>query len=309
MKRAKRIATLAAGAAAGASVLIGYAVSGHAAAQATARPIPSTGAPVTLPILVYEPTPAQAAQVKYLAERLTQVCMQGFGFAYERQLSTTAIAQGVRIDQEFESRMYGVSDPVAVREYGYHLPPWTQGPAAPDLIAELPAAELSVFDGTATTYDHRTIPPGGCQGWAVNLLAQHGIDSSTGWPSGAGGASLVAQIQTDTFQKAQTDRRVVSIFGTWSACMRTYGDDYATPFTAAGDPQWSTAAPSAREIEVAEHDIACKSKVRLAAVESAVVAEYQNAAISEDTATLAPLEAQLGAETTAIGQFMARYGG
>lgn len=261
----------------------------------------------SLPIAAYQPTPALAAQAKYLDERMAQVCMQKFGIDYDPALSAAMTTQSVRIDQEFQSRMYGVSDPVAVHTYGYHLPSWTQGSAAPELVSAFPPAELSVLEGTAAAYHGQAIPQGGCRGWAASQLSQHGIDPSTGLPDDTAADTLVGQIQTNTFDQAQSDPRVLKVFAAWSACMRTHGDDYQTPFTAAADPHWTSGAPTAREIAVAEQDVTCKSQVNLLNVEYTVVSGYQNAAINRSAAVLSPLKAQLGTEATTLAQLTAQY--
>jgi len=263
---------------------------------------------VPSPLAAYEPTPMQAAQVKYLVERLTQVCMRGFGLVYAPELSTSTIANSVLIDQEFQSRVYGVSDLNAVSTYGYHLPPWTQGTAAPDLVADIPADELSVLEGTGTSYDGRAIPAGGCDDQAVEQLSQLGIDAS-GQPGGAGVGSLITQIQEDSFEQAQSDPRVLAVFGKWSACMLAHGDDYQTPFTAAGDSRWSNDAPTAGEISIAKQDIACKTQVNLVSIDSSVVADYQNTAIAENAMTLTPVKSQVQSQGQALQREMARYGG
>jgi hypothetical protein len=261
----------------------------------------------SLPIAAYQPTPALAAQAKYLDEGMTQICMQKFGFDYDPALSTAMTTQSVSIDQEFQSRMYGVSDPVAVHTYGYHLPSWTQGSAAPELVSDFPPAELSALEGTAAAYHGQAVPQGGCRGWAASQLSQHGIDPSTGLPDDTAANSLVAQIQTNTFDQAQADPRVLKVFSAWSACMRTHGDDYQTPFAAAADPRWTSSAPSAQEIAVAEQDIACKTQVNLLSVEFTVVSGYQNTAIAQNAAVLSPLKAQLGTEATTVARLTAQY--
>ena len=260
------------------------------------------------PIAAYELTPTQAAQEKYVIERATQVCMEGFGFTYDSGLSTSAITQGVQIDQEFQSRMYGVSDPAAVRTFGYHLPTWTQGTQKPDLVSALPPAELSVLEGSVSSYDGQAVPQGGCRTWAANQLAQLGIDTSSGRPNESTAESQVIQIQMDTFEQAQSDPRVLAVFGKWSTCMQAHGDDYQTPFLAAGDPRWETSAPTAQEIATAEQDLACKSQVNLLGTDSAVVADYQNTAISANAAMLKAAKAQVAEQGTSILRAMARFG-
>jgi hypothetical protein len=306
-------------------LLAGCAVAGSGARQSlpptdpTSKPVPAAAAPslvsasvlrlqVPSPINAYELTPAQAAQEKYLTERATQVCMGNFGLTYDPGLSASAVSQGVQIDQEFQSRMYGVSDPAAVRTYGYHLPTWTQGTAAPDLISALPPAELSVLEGSVPSYDGRAVPQGGCRGWAADQLTELGIDTSTGQPNESTAESQVVQIQTNSFEQAQSDPRVLAVFGEWSACMRTHGDSYRTPFDAAGDPRWATSAPTAPEIATAEQDLACKTQVNLLGVDSAVVADYQNTAISANSTVLATAKAQVAEQGTSLLRAMARFG-
>jgi hypothetical protein len=306
-----RRAALAAGAL-GLLLTTCFAVARHAAAQSTPAPArnqhraSAPAGPGALPLTAYELTPTQDAQVKYLSQRLTQICMQGFGFDYDSSLSTTSVAESVRVDGEFRTREFGVSDPAAVAEYGYHLPPWTAGSVAPTLVADLPSAQLAVLNGTVPTYgpDHKAVPRGGCHTSASVQLAQRGID-----PSGTDAAAAVGQIEADTFDQAQKDPRVLAVFGAWSACMRAAGYTFATPFTAAGDPRWAASTASAAEIATAQRDLACKTQVGVAGIETAVWTEDQDAAIGRDTATLAPARSQVLAQASALQAAMAEFGG
>src|ERR1700722_7508804 len=99
--------------------------------------------------------------------------------------------------------MYGVSDLASVRAYGYHLPPWVQG-GAPQLASSLPADALSVLDGTASAYAGRPVPAGGCRSWASDQLTGRGIDPSTGAPADPTADALADQIQTSSFEQAQS---------------------------------------------------------------------------------------------------------
>ena len=309
MTSSRRLTALLA-AALGALSLAWYAVTGHVATLPTpaAKAVSISASQAQLPITAYEPTPTQAAQTKYLTQRLTQLCMRGFGFAYDPELSTSTITEGVRIDQEFQSRMYGVSDPVAVRTYGYHLPSWTQGSAAPELASDLPTAEESVLDGTVATYDRQTVPQGGCTAWAGTRLAQRGIDPSSAQPGGVDAEALAVQLQTTTFEQAQSDPRVLAVFSEWSACMRAAGDDYASPFAAAGDPRWETSAATGQEIKTAGQDLVCKLRVNVSGVEAAVWSDYQNAAIARNAAALGPVKARMARQAAALQSAMAQYG-
>jgi hypothetical protein len=158
------------------------------------------------------------------------------------------------------------------------------------------------------TYDGQAVPQGGCSTSAVSQLAQRGIDLPAAQPNDSDAESLVAQIQTNSFEQAQSDPRVLTVFGEWSACMRANGDDYQSPFAAAGDPRWGTAAPTAPEIGTAEHDLACKLRVNLSGVESVVVSEYQNAAITENAPALAAAKERIAGQAVALQFAMHQFG-
>jgi hypothetical protein len=285
------------------------------ASPASAPPAISTApvhVPVTdsvlspqLPIDAYEPTSLQTAQASYLIQRIEQVCLRGFGFRYNPGLSVSVIQDQVRIAEEFETRLYGVSDLSAVRTYGYSLPTWTQGSVPAITLGQLPAGESAIFTGSTKTYDHRPVPPGGCYEQAERQLAEHGVNPQLQNGTGAGG--MAASIQQSAWKRAQSAPRVRAVFAAWSACMSTYGDHYATPFAAGSDPRWTKVTPL--EIQTAEHDVVCKRRVNLLGVEFAVNADYQDAAIAKNAAALSQLEDQLTSQTAGLRYLMAHYAG
>jgi hypothetical protein len=306
--------TTAAGLAAALAAICTLTISGCAStpAPAPARPAPAATPALSgmfqrdLPIEAYEFTWLQSAQEDYLEQHLRQLCMKRFGFDYLPELSTAMIPLGTRIAQEIESRRYGVSDPDAVRTYGYRLPAWTEGTAPPLTFADLPTAERSVLLGTATTYHGQPVPENGCLAQAAHDLQDSGISTVTQQSGGRDPSELAAQIRSADFQRTQSDPRVLAVSARWSACMRTYGYSYSTPFAAAGDPRWPQNGPvSAAEITAAEHDLACKQQVNLLGVEFAIESDYENVDIASHSQAMSAVKTQVESEAAALQHAMA----
>jgi hypothetical protein len=292
------------------AALISGCASSHSAqpVAAVATPTLSSVLEARLPIAAYELTASQSAEENYLQQQLRQSCMREFGFDLLPGLSTKVISQGIRVTQEVESRRYGVTNPVDARTYGYHLPTWIVGSAPPATVASLPPAERSVFIGTAKTYRGRPIPTGGCFTQAADELAQAGIGAATQSSGGSDPSALVGQIRRTDFERAQSDPRVLAVFARWSACMRSNGYSYRTPFDANGDRRWSTSAPpGALEIQIAEHDVSCKLLVNLLGVEFAVESDYENADIATNAAAMAAVKTEVADEAASIARTMAQY--
>lgn len=265
---------------------------------------------MTFPDDAYEPSAAQAADIEYLNERMTQQCMKSFGFDFLPTLSASAIAQDTKVIGELKTRLYGVSDAAAVAAYGYHLPSWAAGSARPEAISQYPAAERSVLDGQAKEYDGKAVPSGGCQGQAAALLRDAGVGSADpgNGSADADAGSLPHQIELSAFQDAQTDPRVLAVFAKWSACMAGFGYHYGTPFAAVGDKRWMGAAEaSPAEIQVAQHDVACKLEVGLLDVEYSVESGYESAAIAKNAEAMAAAKSAVAAETSGLKQLMKEY--
>lgn len=269
-------------------------------------PTPSSVLQYQLPLAAYQLTPLQNAEEDYLAQRLEQLCLGKLGFRFLPGLSKTKIARSARITDEFETRLYGVSDPVAVRTYGYHLPSWVQGSGKPVNAAQLGTAAWAALTGKGPAPAGQPVPPGGCSGQAERELQQAGISASTQQSGGSDPATLASSVQLSSFEHAQSSPPVRAVFARWSACMRGYRDHYATPFTAAGDPRWARrTAPSPLEIETAEHDITCKLRVNVLGVEFAVVSRYQNQAIAARAAAFAQAKKVISSEALGLRRLMA----
>lgn len=260
-------------------------------------PPPAVPSPLSLPIKTYELPEQAAAQEQYVEQRMIQQCMARFGFHYLPGLSAQVVHTVELIDREYDSRRYGVTDAEAVRTYGYQLPAWTAGPDA--TAGKPPAAELAVLVGSANR-DGGRIPPGGCMGQADRALAADGIHG------GGQSAALVSQLKETGFEHAQADPRVHAVVTRWSACMRSHGLDYTTPFAAGADPRWRASGhPDPTQITVAETDVTCKVSTHLVAVEVAVESAYDEAEIAANIQRLAPVRESVTAQAEAIARVMA----
>lgn len=268
-------------------------------------PTPSSVLQYPLPLAAYQLTPMQNAELEFLAQRLEQLCMGKLGFSFLPGLSEKVIALGVRITDEFESRLYGVSDLVAARTYGYDLPSWVRGPGKPESGAELGAAEWGALTGDRSARPGRA-GPGGCMGQAERELQQAGINASSQQSGGSDPSTLASSAQLASFERAQSSSPVRAVFARWSACMREYGDHYATPFAAAADPRWTRNTSASRlEIQTAEHDIGCKLRVNVLGVEFAVVSRYQDQAITARAPAFAEAKKLIASEARGLRRLMA----
>jgi hypothetical protein len=294
---------------------LGCTSEGSAAGPAAARPVaahlpsvtptPTSVSQYQLPLAAYQLTSLQNAELEYLAQRLEQLCMGKLGFSFLPGLSQKAIAQGVRVTYEFESRLYGVSDPVAARTFGYHLPSWIRGPGKPESAANLGAAERDALTGDHPAQDGRVVPQGGCAGQAERELQQAGIDATAQQSGGSDPSTLASSIQLASFERAQSSLPVRTDFARWSDCMRDHGDHYATPFAAAADPRWTRSATASRlEIQTAEHDIGCKLRVNVLGVEFAAVSRYQDQAITARAAAFAQARKIIASEARGLRRLM-----
>jgi hypothetical protein len=293
------------------ALAVATAVSGCGGSRAvTPEPVPtpvlSSTAQLRLPITSYELSGTQNAEAGYLDQLYTQECMHGFGFDYLPGLSVSSIAENSRVTAELDSRRYGVSDQAAAAAYGYHIPSWVKSAAAPEPFPQQGVPEFRVLTGEpAGSYHGRAVPAGGCIGQASGRLTAAGIDTGAQASGGPDQSALVQQIASQGFARAQADPRVRAVDARWAACMRSFGDDYATPFQAAN--HWNLNAPvTTAEIQTAEHDITCKRQVNLIGVEFAVESDDENAGIAMNARALANDRAEIAADVAGLRRLMAR---
>jgi hypothetical protein len=249
-------------------------------------PTPTSAAQLNYPISGYELSAMQQNEWQYIDSLLVKKCMAQRGFQIYPTLNSGYVAQGVRILDEFDSRVWGLSDAVTAREYGYHLPPWVGGSAKPQALAggSAPGAQTEA-----------------CIGQAGRQLAAAGAGS------GEQASPLVGQIDSESFFRARADRRVRAVFTKWSACMGRYGYSYRDPFQAAAAFDLNR-PPTRTEIQTAVQDVACARQVNVLGVAYAAQSDYQNALIEKHAVQLAAIKAQVQREEHALVIVAAKYG-
>ena len=282
----------------------------HPASAPVPTPTPASMAQLQLPLAAYQLSNEQLSEEQYLVFLLEKRCMARLGFQFLPGLTSGYDGEGTRILDEFDSRVWGVSDPAVVRQYGYHLPAWVQGPARPQSIGSLPPAALLALTGRQAASGGASapasgggagIPKGGC----VQEAAQQ-VSAGLGQAARAT-PPLVAQISEESFARARSDPRTLAVFSKWSACMSAHGYSYSNPFQPAASVNQS-APPTQAEIQTAMTDVACKRKTNLLGITYAVQADYQNALIDKYAPELAQIKAQAERQARAVASLTAKIG-
>ncbi|MFB7928671.1 hypothetical protein ACFC4C_06140 [Streptomyces sp. NPDC056039] len=203
--------------------------------------------------------------------------MKAKGYTWPARLEQLGAARSAN------ERRYGVTDPEAVRVYGYQLAPppgVTTGQLAEEARQEKKRKTL-MTDEVTEAYTGRagtktTSRTGGCRGEALIQL---------GLPSHGEALDAVDLAQQQGWKRTEADGRAKAANAGWSACMKKAGPTYANPHAAAGDPAWwgrsegDPTAPrkaGAREIATAVADVKCKQQVDYVQVWQSVETAYQN---------------------------------
>ncbi|WP_157979565.1 hypothetical protein [Kribbella monticola] len=235
----------------------------------------STQTPTQTQTQQAEPAPAAATLPavdfslpfdRYRFSRAEQALIQS---ALDRQTARCLERQGVPAppakplppaEVSGNARRYGLIDPSAAQQYGYHL--------------------SSDPKGTRGSADHRVSD---CENQASRQLLY--------------GVPKVDRSWLDRLNFSSADRSAVApgvqrVTADWSRCMQTAGFHYSTPLAAMADPRWNldTAEISADEIAVATSDVRCKLRVQLVGIRAAAETKIQNASIAADPVRFADLE-------------------
>lgn len=236
------------------------------------------GVPVpVLPLDSYGVSAEQRAVLDQAVDELAGTCMKAKGYTWPARLKRLGVARSAN------ERRYGVTDPEAVRVYGYHLAP-PVGVTAEQLAEEArqeKKRKALMTDAVTKAYTGRdgtttgTSLTGGCRGEALKQL---------GLPRGEA-LDAVDLAQQQGWKRTEADSRAKAVNAKWSACMKKAGHTYADPHAAAGDPAWwmkgegDSAARKktrAREIATAVADVKCKQQVGYVTVWQSVETTYQN---------------------------------
>ncbi|MFC1419090.1 hypothetical protein [Streptacidiphilus cavernicola] len=252
--------------------------------------VPTSGltAGMVLPLEGYEETYPQSVQLEQANGKLMGSCLQQFGFA--PLPSNAGKYPPPSNDLSNMPRRYGLADPQAAAQYGYHLPadhsmpPGAAGPplsAAEQLVAFGPA-HGGAASAAPGSYRGKQIPQGGCLG-----VATRAVGSTVA-------LSLVSRLDTASLDASQSDPRVVAVVRQWSGCMAGHGYRVADPFKAADlAPSLNSPKADAKEIAIATADVACKQQTGLVKTWFEVESAVQRQQIEQNRLGLSQARTQL----------------
>ncbi|MFD8716551.1 hypothetical protein ACFV2H_00610 [Streptomyces sp. NPDC059629] len=236
------------------------------------------GVPVpVLPLDSYGVSAQQQAVLDQAVDKLAGTCMKAKGYTWPARLKRLGVARSAN------ERRYGVTDPEAVRVYGYHLAP-PVGVTAEQLAEEArqeKKRKALMTDALTKAYTGRdgattgSSLMGGCRGEALKQLGLLRLEALT----------AVDLAQQQGWKRTEADSRAKAVNAKWSACMKKAGHAYADPHVAAADPAWWTKGEGdsaarkksrAREIATAVADVKCKQQVDYVTVWQSVETTYQD---------------------------------
>jgi hypothetical protein len=235
---------------------------------------------LVLPLNSYQPTQAEEARLAKAGNVLFRQCMRRFGF----ELGEPPLAQPPPFAEN--ERRYGLVDEERAGKIGYDAPEIDQRvrPVEPEISAEAKAVAEGKGERTRAG---QQVPDGGCLGEARRKLAE-----------GTAGADdqLVVRLGDKAGERAEQDSRVRKAFGDWSACMKRAGYDYAGPWQAHDNPEFTDSGSSEREIATAVADTRCKRETNLINIWVSVETAYQERVIGSHTEELDRVKSSLLAQ-------------
>lgn len=211
---------------------------------------------VSLPLDQYRLTTWDTGRIILAREILVHDCMRDRDAGATSPPNATAIEQDARnrikdLGPRGNKRRYGITQPQEAVTYGYHLPSTVERTERPVSTKDRP-------------------PTADCVQRADRTLDETNLATP----------ALVREISKNSFEKSLVDPRVVDALRQWSDCMKAGGFDYATPMTAMGAFDLSSATVSPAEIATAEVDVECKLRVGLISTWQNVESEIQQTAFT-----------------------------
>jgi hypothetical protein len=264
----------------------------------------------SLPLDAYTLGNQQEAEMEVVGDTLEKRCMNDYGYSWNPTLTPSFVLDEIRIDNEIESREWGITDMTVARTFGYHLPSWLKGPGSRATVNSLSSSEQYAllgmsFRGSAPVggvVDGHHVPAGGCHGESMRILARSGLsDAQTAAQNKASSLSQQAFLETQVASKVQT------AFRTWSSCMRSRGYDIASPFKAAALFAPRPGKAGQVEIETAVADIECKLRTHYLPTVYGVMASIERGLINRNFGVLAQARAQVAAEGRQLAKLAVKY--
>jgi hypothetical protein len=245
--------------------------------------------PVTDPLWAYEESPAEMVAMQQAEGILTKRCMATFGFDYVIQHTAKFVGASSVL---FDARLYGITDPVQAKLYGYLIDPTPPPPLSGAKLAGTDAYQL-VFRGlrpgeapvpgkevSPGKVGGLVVPAGGCLGAARQELT----GNADGHPTDD---SLAAGLKAKAWSDGWYDPRTVAAKAEWAACLAKSGYTRTDPLMDKSKyTRELSTPPSPAEIAAALADIACKKSTNFVAKANKVNIEYSLKAVEENQLSL-----------------------
>lgn len=224
------------------------------------------------------PTDAQVDAIKNAADAATRMCIAGFGIQLPKNL-TQPSSTGSQYFRE-QSPEYGYFAPESVQQKGYdRIVVVSPTSATSSPITDMLLSGRDASAAVVTEYAGKKVPPGGCINVGIRATGGAPPDAASTQGLPAGGPKI-----------PQNEPHLVSVYASWSACMKTKGLTYATPMDAYLNPKWvvdnGPSKHSSDEIGTAQADMECKESTNLVGVAVAVENAYDTNYITSHHADL-----------------------
>jgi hypothetical protein len=251
-----------------------------------------------LPLDAYQLDPAQETLVDQALDKVEKACLRRFGF--EPRWAAPVVPSGPEGQVAYRPRWFGIGVESEIDRYGYHPAPDdidARRAAAAAEMAKYPKVMFDIDEGSLNgDYNGVAVPKKGCRGEAYRAV--YGSDDKLGGPPGsqqgaADPSAKAGNFPVEAQTRSEQDPRLVAAFGTWSSCMADQGYQYKTPRDANNDELWwKTDTATAKEIQTAKADLACRRQQNLVGLWYAVTIAYQNQIIEQNAAYLAEVKKQ-----------------
>ncbi|GAA2449767.1 hypothetical protein GCM10010421_47680 [Streptomyces glaucus] len=228
-----------------------------------------TVAGLKLPLEPYLFTDGEMSSLMRARDALIQKCMRGLGLDYTPPKPQKHVGP-----KTMTERRYGLADADLAADSGYHMPGAEVRPEPP-----LPAEQYRALTGEGAGKD---VPEGGCAGQAEQTLAGE---------SPFGVSDISQDLNSKSYELSMQDKRVQSVFQSWSSCMDKAGYKYPDPMAAMSAPEFSRPEVGKGEVETAVADVRCKKNTNLIGVWYAVESAYQQKLIEKNSKKLDTIHA------------------
>lgn len=256
-----------------------------------------------MPLDAYRPDREQQIVLGKAQQILIDQCMRAAGFAPQRQPPSPPPGYEEPTSPDPVS---AVVDP----DHGYGIPHdsatlryWQAQRRYEVWMEEHPpsAAYLRVLNGV-DKLGHGSDT--GCIG-SVQRAMSDGQDLSAAERFSA----FIKPILAKVWEQTDTDPRVVTAMGRWSACMHEKGFDFASTFAISQDPAIGGAGSHDREVQIAHADVSCEWSTRLVDVWDTVMEQYQRQAIDDNAQALGSFKQAQAAEIAVAEQVLSHNPG